>query len=111
MSLQSILDAFKGPVNEEQTWAICFQVIKHVQDKCVQNGSQGNSSQAANSVQDTINCNDNLMLPRLNDPSQIILHSDGSVSLDTIKSKSNSHHLDTVTEKEVNLILNQPIQV
>ena len=30
MSLSSILESFNGPLNEEQAWALCYQVVKHV---------------------------------------------------------------------------------
>lgn len=111
MSLQSILDAFKGPVNEEQTWAICFQVIKHVQDhgndvtkthdrNKVTNGSNvTNDTQSSMSQGELSNCvqeqssSHRINYPQLSEPSQIIVHSDGSVSLENITSH--------VHEKEV----------
>lgn len=114
MSLASILDGFKGPVNEEQTWAISFQVIKHVQEmysdtqKCSESQEvdgkllsqacdQGSSAtSSSNHVQDHDHrrqSNDNHHYPRLDDSSQIVLQFDGTVSLDSITSH--------VNEKEV----------
>lgn len=30
LSLMSILQSFNGPLNEEQAWALCYQMVKHV---------------------------------------------------------------------------------
>lgn len=122
MSLASILDAFKGPVNEEQTWAICYQVMSHVQEmvshkkstsqeECSKSSSesqeesgndQGSSAAAASCINHVHRHQSNddgdddcvqLLYPRLDESSQIVLRSDGSISLDSVTSH--------VNEKEV----------
>lgn len=30
VSVEAVLEAFNGPINEEQAWAICFQTVKHL---------------------------------------------------------------------------------
>ena len=31
ISLLTVVKAFSSPINEEQAWALCYQVIRHVQ--------------------------------------------------------------------------------
>lgn len=60
-SLSDILHSFNGPVNEEQAWAICYQVIKSI----ASSSSHEHSNQ----------------LRTLASPSDLLVQKDGSVTI------------------------------
>lgn len=60
-SLSDILQSFNGPVNEEQAWAICYQVIKSItSSSCHEHSNQ---------------------LRTLASPSDLLVQKDGSVKI------------------------------
>ena len=60
-SLSNILQSFNGPVNEEQAWAICYQVLKSI----ASSSSHEHSNQ----------------LRTLASPSDLLVQKDGSVNI------------------------------
>ncbi|RWS30238.1 protein spire-like protein [Leptotrombidium deliense] len=61
LSLASILEAFNGPINEEQAWALCYQTAK-----CIQSVHQ------------------KYQLYSISDAKYMFVHKDGSVHEKTI---------------------------
>ncbi|KAI1890065.1 hypothetical protein AGOR_G00169380 [Albula goreensis] len=63
LSLEEVLKSYEQPINEEQAWAVCYQCCSGLSEPLPAAGTRG--------------------ISRVKDPSSILIHRDGTVSIQT----------------------------
>jgi len=89
LSLQAILSAFNNPISEEQAWALCHQLVKHIVQELQLEAYELQNDQL----------NQRNKLPTINSLEDVIILKDGNLSIRENRRPSSAKPASTSTTK------------